>query len=371
MRILTRYILQEQGSPFITGLLFFTFILLLNRLFVLADLIITKKVETFLVVKLFLLMLPSIISITVPMSVLISVIISIGRLSSDSEITALQASGISSYMIYKPPVISSIVIMLFMILFNDTLLVYSNKNYNKTFVQILKSSPVTVLEDKIFSSLGNRTIWVERIDRENGKLDNIILYNKNDGEGWDVIKAKWGLWKNNSDGSKMLVLYEGRFFSSKINNASFSVIDFSNGNAEILLTDSGIDYDDSKDKLNPAEMNSIQLYSKLRTVKKTFMEDRDIARYWVELFKKQAIPFSCFVFSIIGVPIGLFSKRSSRGIGFGISIIVFFIYYVFFMTGQSFAIRGILYPFLGVWSANFILLFAGCVMIIIKEKFRN
>ena len=65
----------------------------------------------------------------------------------------------------------------------------------------------------------------------------------------------------------------------------------------------------------------------------------------------------------------MFSKRSGRGIGFGLSIIVFFVYYIFFMSGQSLAIRGMIHPFMGVWGSNIILLLAGSVLIVYKEKF--
>ena len=80
------------------------------------------------------------------------------------------------------------------------------------------------------------------------------------------------------------------------------------------------------------------------------------------------MPFSCFVFAVIGAPIGIFSRRSGSGIGFGLSIIVFFVYYAFFMSGQYLAIKGEIHPFISVWGSNFLLLIAGIVMIIYKEK---
>ena len=369
MKIISKYIFKEQIYPFLTTFLFLTFILLLNRLFVLADLIISKNIETHLVFQLFLLMLPAVVSFTMPMSLLISVIMAMGRLSSDSEIVALRASGISTFHIIKPVLLLGVIFFTIMIIFNDTLLVYSNKNYNKLFVRILKSSPMAVLEDKIFASMGSKTIWVEKIDKNENRLNNILLYNKNEGGGWDVIKAERGAWKQNSDGSKILHLFNGRLFSNEIKNDTYSIVDFSNGEAEIMITEGRIDYNENKRKPNPTEMNSAELYKIVKNSGKSYMEDRDIARYMVELFKKHAIPFSCLVFSIIGTPIGLFSKRSGRGIGFGLSIIVFFVYYVFFMTGQSLAIRGLIHPFIGVWGSNIILLLAGCIMIVYKEKF--
>ena len=138
-----------------------------------------------------------------------------------------------------------------------------------------------------------------------------------------------------------------------------------------MLSDSRIDYNEDKGNPNPMEMNSLELYGTLRSIDKSYREDRDAARYWVEFYKKHAIPFSCLVFSFVGAFIGILSRRSGSGIGIGFSIIIFFIYYIFFMTGQSFAIRGIIHPFIGVWSANVIILLAGCLLFVFLKLSRS
>ncbi len=369
MRIkkITTYIAKEQLFPFLTGFLFFTFILMLQQLFALADLIINKNVKFLLVLKLFFMMLPITMSLTVPMAVLFSSIVALGRLSNDSEIIALRSAGVSFYRIIKPVLITGFFIFILMTIFNETVLVYCNKNYNRIFVEILKSSPSAVLDDGIFTSLGENTIWVEKINRDTGELKNIMLFNKNDSGGWDIIKAKKGIWKQNKDGSRTLKLYSGKLFSSKINSGSFSVVDFKNGSAELLLSDSKITYN-ADDKTNPSELNSVELYKLLSNGKVSYKNDRDIALSWVELYKKTSIPFSCLVFVIIGAPVGITYRRSAKGIGFGISIIIFFVYYILSMSGQSLAIKGIVNPFIGVWYPNFILLLAGIVLIFLKEK---
>jgi len=368
MKILTRYILKEQLSPFFAGFLFLTFILLFNKLFLLAELIFNRNVEVFLVLKLFLLMLPDTVSLTVPMSFLIAVVMAMGRLSTDSELIALRVTGLSIYRIIRPLIISGFVVFILMLIFNETLLINSNEDYNKIFIKIVQSSPSSVIEDGIFTSFGDKTIWVEKIYRKSGKMRNVMLFSRKNNKVWDIIKAKRGMWMQNSDGSKTLVLFNGRVFSSDFENDSLSIVDFNNGRSEILLSDSKIDHNEEKGKLNPTEMTSLELYRVLKVIDKSYKEDRTVALYWVELFKKYALPFSCVVFSIIGAPLGIFSKRSGKGIGFGLSIVVFFVYYVFFMIGQSLSIRGLLHPFIGVWSANIILFFAGLLLIVYKEK---
>ena len=158
MKKITSYIAREQLYPFFTGFLFFTFILMLNRLFMLADLVINKKVETLLVLKLFLNMLPITMLITIPMSVLISAVLALARMSGDSEIIALRTAGVSVYRIVRPVIITGSIIFIVMLIFSETFYVYSNRNYNNLFLQILKSSPSAVIEDGIFTELGDTTV---------------------------------------------------------------------------------------------------------------------------------------------------------------------------------------------------------------------
>jgi LPS export ABC transporter permease LptF len=365
MSKLTKYILKEQLYPFLTGFMFFTFILVLQQIFSLADLIINKNVAVLLVLKLFLIMLPVTMNQTVPMSVLFSAIMALGRLSGDSEIVALRASGTSIYRIVKPIVISGFIVFLLMAVFNETLLVYSSRNYNKIFIEILKSSPAAMLEDGIFTSVGDKTIWVEDINKQNGKLKNIMIFNKNDNTGWDIIKAPSGKLMQNVDGSRSLKLYAGKYFSSKPDSNSFSIVDFSGGTAELLLSESKIEYS-AVDRTNPSELTSVELYKVIKSGK--LKNKRDTALFYVELYKKLSLPFSCLVFVIIGAPVGISYRRTARGIGFGISIVILFIYYVLLMLGQSFAIRDIMNPFIGVWYPNFLLLTAGVIFIFLKEK---
>jgi lipopolysaccharide export system permease protein len=366
MKEITKYIAKEQLYPFLTGFIFFTFILMLQQFFSLADLLINKNVKIFLVIKLFLIILPITMSLTVPMSVLFSSIMALARLSGDSEITALRASGISIYRIIKPVIMSGFAVFVFMLIFNETVLIYCHKNYNKFFIEIVKSSPTAMLDDGIFTTMGDKTIWVQKINKKTGQLNNIMLYNKNSNGGWDIIKAKYGKLRQNEDGSKTLKMSSGKLFSSELTLNSFSIIDFNNGNLELLISDSKIEYNVA-DKNNPSELNSLELYSMLKSGKLK-KNERDTALFWLELFKKSSIAFSCLVFVFIGAPVGISYRRSARGIGFGISLIIFFIYYTLSMLGQSFAAKGSINPFIGVWYPNFIILAAGIILILIKEK---
>src|SRR5437870_5936413 len=122
MKILTRYILKEILGPTVLGFAFYTFIILMRQLFEMAGLIIRRSLPASTVGQLLYLSLPNIVVLTVPMSLLFGILIAVGRLSSDSEIIAMRASGMSARTIFRPVFIfSSLAFLLNLYLMNVVL----------------------------------------------------------------------------------------------------------------------------------------------------------------------------------------------------------------------------------------------------------
>ena len=87
--------------------------------------------------------------------------------------------------------------------------------------------------------------------------------------------------------------------------------------------------------------------------------EEDIDSYMVEVHKKYAIPASCIIFALIGVPLGALAKRSGVGAGTGLSIGFFVLYWIFLIGGEKLADRDVITPFWGMWGGNAILLIVG------------
>src|SRR5690348_8715849 len=102
MRLISRNVLREIVPPFALGLAAYTFLLLLRSLVQLSEMVIRRGAPASLVVRLLLLTLPQVLVLTIPMAFLFGVLIGIGRLSGDSEIVALRASGVSRWTLFRP-----------------------------------------------------------------------------------------------------------------------------------------------------------------------------------------------------------------------------------------------------------------------------
>ncbi len=89
-----------------------------------------------------------------------------------------------------------------------------------------------------------------------------------------------------------------------------------------------------------------------------------MSTYMVEVQKKYALPFACFFFVLVGVPLGVLTKRGGFGVGAGLSLIFFLLYWVFLIGGEKLADRRLISPFLAMWSGNMVILLIGLVLLL-------
>jgi lipopolysaccharide export system permease protein len=82
-------------------------------------------------------------------------------------------------------------------------------------------------------------------------------------------------------------------------------------------------------------------------------------KYMVEVHKKFSIPFACFCFVLVGVPLGVLAKRGGFGIGAGLSLAFFLMYWAFLISGEKLADRGIVSPSVAMWAGNAVLIVIG------------
>ncbi|MBU4149913.1 MAG: LptF/LptG family permease, partial [Candidatus Omnitrophica bacterium] len=150
MKILRSYILKEITVVFFFSLLIFTFALVTGNMIKLADLVINKGINIILVGKLFLYLIPFLLSYTIPMSVLSAMLIVFGRLSSDNEIAAMRANGVNLYRLTIPLLIGGLVLSLFSIILNNRILPESHFTSRKIVKNIGVKNPAAYLETGTF-----------------------------------------------------------------------------------------------------------------------------------------------------------------------------------------------------------------------------
>jgi len=185
------YIVQEISTPLGMGLTVFTFILLIGRIFKLSDLVINKGVHLFDVLKLFVYILPNFLVFTIPMAFLLGVLLAFGRLSSDYELTAMKASGISLFQL-MPPVITvallCYIVAAFMAIYA---LPWGSRSFRNTLYHIARTKAHVESKPRVFNdSFSGLVFYAEGMNPRGDRMEGVLIQDERDKEKSQVILSR-------------------------------------------------------------------------------------------------------------------------------------------------------------------------------------
>jgi len=425
MKKLQVYTLREFISPFLLSCGIFTFVMLLDKLLDLLDMIVSKGVPVRTVIEVFLLLLPSMVAVVIPMGVLAGVLMAVGRMESDLEVTAMKSSGISIFMLIKPLMLAAVLLAATMVLFNNYVLPDANHLAKNLLLDIGTMRPAArIIPGMFVEDIDNYRIIVEEKDDLTGELENVVIHERVPGMPGRTITALKGRMEPVSANRFRLVLTDGQMheiseageyrkldFSVYIveitrseelirqdrnnrgdrelsSNQMRALVDSLEKQAETiedslvitgsgpilaLISDSTIftgrtsfpppDSVDARTWFNLSRNFLVQQSGNLRILadRKSNLQ-RGISRYRVEIQKKYSIPFACIVFVLLGIPLGLSTRKGSAGIALGVSLLVILVYYLFLIAGEQLADRRMMPAFLSMWLPNILLGAFGVVL---------
>src|SRR5258708_8848510 len=176
MKILTRYIFKEMFVPTTLGFIFYTFLILTRQLFEFAGMVIKRSLPTSTVFTLLGLSLPNIIVLTIPMSFLFGTLLAVGRLSSDSEITAMRALGVQMRTLDRPVFVFSFVIFLVNLYLMNVLLPQGNTRLQALRYELATSQASAAIQPRVFyDDYENLMIYVNDIDPRSGEWKGVFV----------------------------------------------------------------------------------------------------------------------------------------------------------------------------------------------------
>ena len=370
--LIDKWLIAQLIPPLIFSISAFTVVSL--SVGVMFDLI--RKIVEFglpfgLALKVLFLKLPGFLVLSFPMSVLLSTLLTYGKLSSNSELLALRSVGIKTSRFVAPALIVSIFMTGITFFFNNSLVPYSNKLAEISMRDGLGKS--TIIErgnDVFFPGYGSlidpktnkpserntylTQIFFSRVV-ENKIMKNVTLLdfsrigNKQvlsaESASFDKENLRW-IFKNGK------IIY----FSS---DAQTSIINFKTyfyplGDGPLKVSEI---QKDANDMTVAEAIAAKNIYENAGNVK-------DARKMKVRIQEKFTLPFACLVFGLIGSSLG--SKpnlRSSRGQGFGLSVILILIYYVISFLFSSLGVKGLLSPILAAWMPVLISLGVGIYLL--------
>lgn len=342
------YVLREVLHLFFIGLMTLTIILLMDKIFRLIELIVTRGTSITQILTLLFYIAPSFLVFTIPMSVLVATLLSFGRLSSDNEITAFKASGVSLYQLFWPIIYFSVVayfVTTFLVLYA---LPWSNRGFINTLYAMAQTKADIDIKERVFNDdFKGLVVYVEKVPIQGRKMEGVLIHDEREkGQSNTIFSSEGYLFNDPKSHEVILRLVRGEIHRFEMKTQTYHRIQFDTYDLKLELAQT---FEAIEKKLREHEMSIDEIEAKIDKMKK---EGKDTASQEVELHKRYAVPFACIVFAIIGVPMGIQPSRSGRSHGFVFSILILLGYYIALTASEMFAVRRTIPPFMAGWAPN-------------------
>jgi len=364
MRILTRYILREVTAHALIGVAIFTFVLFTRDLGRILELVVRASAPLPSVAEIFFFTVPLALTYTLPMSVLVGILIGLSRLAADSEITAMRASGMGIWSFLRS--LSLFVLAAWLLAMVNGLYIAPRAQAALGHLEDrLKGSQVSFeIQPRVFyEGFPKKVLYVQDVKAAQGAAvwKGVFMADLSDAANPTITLAK-----------EAIVISEGRdrLHLHLIDGSQHDTDPQDSGHYQISTfqqTDIPLDLPSTENKPDeslPAEvMDTGALWQKAARV------DPISARWYLIAFHKRfALPTACLVLALVGIPLGLSSKKSGKSGGFVLTILLVFVYYVILLIGISLARQGRVSPWFGTWLANLVCLALGIFLLARAEK---
>jgi len=363
VRIFTRYILREVTGYALLGGVLFTFILYTRDLLPLMELFVRGVASPADVVHLILLVLPTFLTLTIPMAVLIGILLGLSRLAADSEITAMRASGVGILTFLR--IVSIFAVLSWVAGLADSLFVAPRAA--QALIDFEKQSgtgqaTVLVQPRVFFEGFNHYVLYAQDVlPGANGTAvwKHVFLADIAKPATPHIITANDATVISGGDKTLRMILSDGSRHDISLSDPN--QYDISTFLATELPIQAGQQEDDSHLSRRDTPIQAIGLRGLWRLAHGP--DAADARPYLIEFHRRISFPTACLVLMLVGVPLGLSSKRGGKGTGFVVTLLLVFVYYFLSIIGTGMA-RGDKVPAaLGVWGANILFTIAGVLLI--------
>ncbi len=359
MKILDRYILKK----FIT-ILFFN-ILAFIVIFVIIDLI--ENLDKFLsfdatfgqVFLYYIYYIPYIIILTLPISMLLASLFSLGSMAQYNEIIAIKSSSVSLYRILMPVLGFSLFISLLVGLAGETVVPRTNRlrldvyryDIKKESRQVQSTRNQLAIQDE-----NNRQVYIQFYETNKKRAHKVNIVTIRDNKIVKRLDARLMIWVPQKSSWMLVDVTERTFTDSSESITRLDSLAYQNSN----ITPEDL----TELEIQPEEMNYLELN---RFVDKMLALGADARRWLVDLYMKISYPLANFIIVLFGAPLAAKKRRSGPALGFAIALLISFIYFLFLRTGQVLGHKGDLAPWLAAWIGN-IVFGVGAIIVLIRQR---
>jgi lipopolysaccharide export system permease protein len=358
MRTLDRYIVSHFSRPFLVGVAAFTAVILgVGQLYEVVQLIVESGVPVMTGVEVFLLRMPMMIALTMPMATLFAALMSAGELSSHGEVVAMRAGGIAVGRMMRSVVLASVLVALFGFGFNELVGPACNQRATRLITSFLVTTgkfdrPLHLRMPD--SGPTERIVIADKFSPSQKSMSNVIVIEYRGGKPRDVYTADRAEWRG-ADWVLVQVVHKedtGRGYREEVA-----------GELEGHIGKT-LEEIQSKAKQRPEDLSLNELLARVRNtpaerLRHAAGNDSNALWFLQHFHIRIATPWASLCFAVLGFPLGLRPQRTSTGIGFGLSLAVVFVYYIVLNVLRAFGEQGALSPLVAAWVPNLMVLGVG------------
>jgi len=360
------YILKEIAVPFVMILFVLTFVLLMGRILQLMDLMVNKGIAFVDIAKFIILLMPSFLMFTIPISMLVSFLIGLGRLSGDNEITVMKASGISLYQLFQPIAFASVIACIMTAAITLFLVPQGNYATKHHLYNVSKKQASVGIREKVFiDDFKGLLIYAETIPMDGAFMEGVLISDTRMTEEPSTIIAKKAYLLTDPKALKVTMRLEnGSTHTVDAALKHYRKMDFSTYDINLDIGSALFNENQLKEK-SSGEMTVLELQAKLKKAETSKQTLREVA---IELNKKLSIPLSCIIFGFLGLPLGIRAHRSVKSRGISMGAVIVALYYMLQLGGEALVQTGKVSPPVGAWVPNLVFGLAGIALFIVTAR---
>lgn len=371
MRIFTRYILREVISYAVLGGVLFTFVLFMRDLPKILDLLVRDSASITDALRIFGDLLPNTLTVTIPTAVLAGILLGLSRLAADSEVTAMRACGIGALTFVRIISILSFAALALGLVNALYFAPHGAADLLKLEDRLKSSQASFEVQPRVFyEDFKNYVLYVQDVSPTAGASvwRHVFLADLTQPANPNVTIADQAIistsGKGDAQSTRLHLRNGGQHQISPTDPNQYDFSTFAESDLPLQL--------DSQDDTHISRMDTPLHALSLRQLWQRIHDGAgpgqapnipSLRSARIELNTRFSYPFACLVLMLIGVPLGLSSKRGGKSTGFVLTLLLVFAYYLISNIGVAFAKSGKLSPFLGVWGANLVFAAFGALLL--------
>ncbi|MCI0574166.1 MAG: LptF/LptG family permease [Myxococcaceae bacterium] len=354
MPLLLRYLLRELLVPLVVWVAFFFVLMFMLQFLRGPEVLLGSAVRVQDLARLVLYMGPQFLVMALPIGLLLAILVGLGRLADDRELTALQSVGVGPAKLLVAPLAVGLLITLAM-----SLLVFRGVPWGRTELKVLVNGIIKrnvagdVKAGVFYEDLTQLTLYAEGVDREGGRWEHVLLHDDRDADAPLLVLARRGSVSAGKAEVEALELRleEGQVHRANVSGDDYAVVDFERGQIALGVDGAAASgkrrFRSPREELTPEE---------LLEAARQAGDEREARSFRMAFHWRLGHALMPLAFALLGTALAVGRRGAGRGQGFVLSIAAYIAFYIVFRAFEQMGNRGELPPVLATQLAN--LLFA-------------